>query len=578
MDMKRFFLYFIVITALALAGCGGNGGGTPTDPTDPTPTTHDVTVPMLPMGYDSNPADTFTVAPGGNREHGDVTYSCPTGGPACEIEVKADGMVTSTGGAATAERSAASIARETDDQMAAAAAATKAAGTKRMAIATEAATAAADDRDIGGSDASLGTDNAKGGTGAAADQYQLSISRDRSGTEIEITDSMMAGANDPKFMQAMDLGGGTTMHVRTMNADDDGNVEEEVVMVTTDIEAPRATRFGLVANQILNENPATTGGTDYRGLRIVTGDTVETGAINTITNVISLTNVRGPAAAATGGTQTIMYTDLPGTADVNERRFTGTYNGADGTYVCTGSADCTATTNDEGVVSAMGGTWTFTPDSGATSDVADADYMYYGFWLKRTTDSDGVLTYDEVETYAGSSLVASIGSELNNVTGSATYSGGATGVYVHSVANPDGTEASATSGHFTADANLTAYFGQTVDDTTTTVDEAGRLAPSLLNTITGTIDNFMLSGGEANGWSVNLQGTRAAGENTVSGTASGGLAGSMGSFSGTYHGETPETASTGDGTNRVAPGVVVGEFNSVFSNGSVAGGFGARKQ
>ena len=28
----------------------------------------------------------------------------------------------------------------------------------------------------------------------------------------------------------------------------------------------------------------------------------------------------------------------------------------------------------------------------------------------------------------------------------------------------------------------------------------------------------------------------------------------------------------------VAPGSVVGEFNANFSNGSVAGGFGARKQ
>ena len=28
MDMKRFFLYFITIAALTLAGCGGGGGGT----------------------------------------------------------------------------------------------------------------------------------------------------------------------------------------------------------------------------------------------------------------------------------------------------------------------------------------------------------------------------------------------------------------------------------------------------------------------------------------------------------------------------------------------------------------------
>ena len=29
---------------------------------------------------------------------------------------------------------------------------------------------------------------------------------------------------------------------------------------------------------------------------------------------------------------------------------------------------------------------------------------HYGFWLKKTTDEDGVLTYNEVETFAGSSL------------------------------------------------------------------------------------------------------------------------------------------------------------------------------
>ena len=43
--------------------------------------------------------------------------------------------------------------------------------------------------------------------------------------------------------------------------------------------------------------------------------------------------------------------------------------------------------------------------------------------------------------------------------GSATYKGGSVGVYVKNVYNPDRTIASATSGHFTAAATLTAYFG-----------------------------------------------------------------------------------------------------------------------
>ena len=40
---------------------------------------------------------------------------------------------------------------------------------------------------------------------------------------------------------------------------------------------------------------------------------------------------------------------------------------------------------------------------GATSDVADADYLHYGFWLKKTTTQDGATTYNEVETFAGAS-------------------------------------------------------------------------------------------------------------------------------------------------------------------------------
>ena len=58
-----------------------------------------------------------------------------------------------------------------------------------------------------------------------------------------ITDSDLMGDDDPMFEQAMDLGGGRTMHVRTMEADDDGDVVEEVVIVSTDIEAPKATAF-----------------------------------------------------------------------------------------------------------------------------------------------------------------------------------------------------------------------------------------------------------------------------------------------------------------------------------------------
>ena len=88
---------------------------------------------------------------------------------------------------------------------------------------------------------------------AATDDYDLEIARDRTGTTIKIDDDPMAAADDPKFEQAMgDLGSGRTMHVRTMDADADGNVVEEVVIVSTDIQAPKATKFADVAGQTLD--------------------------------------------------------------------------------------------------------------------------------------------------------------------------------------------------------------------------------------------------------------------------------------------------------------------------------------
>ena len=58
----------------------------------------------------------------------------------------------------------------------------------------------------------------------------------------------------------------------------------------------------------------------------------------------------------------------------------------------------------------------------------------------------------------------------------------------------------------------------------------------------------------------------------ASGTARGGVAGRDGSFDATFHG--PVTDANND---PVQPHTVVGEFNADFSDGSVAGAFGARK-
>ena len=456
------------------------------------------------------------------------------------------------------------------DNAAAVAAATKAAGTKEMAIAAEAAQTT--DAGLGGSDVTT---------------HSMTISRDRDGTTVKIEDSALAGDDDPKFMQAMDLGGGRTMHTRTMEADDDGNVESEVVIVSTDIEAPTGVKFadwedaeGDTPHDISIRQDGEAVDTDNPADSM----TVAAGSDNV--NLPLIMSASFPAAG--GGSSSATHSFLPAADDADPdtdgdqprdaAMVDGTYRGAMGTYTCSGNANCTVTVNDEGEITGIGQGWIFTPDEGATSDQPDYDYLHYGFWLKRTMDAMGATEYDEVETFADAS---SDSSNVSDVTGKATYSGGATGVYVHAVTNSDGTRASATSGHFTADASLTAYFGQTVNDTTTTdADEAGQIAPTNLNSISGTIDDFALSGHDTGpGWSVSLEKASITSDPTdaphASGVAKGG--GADGSYFATFHGATPDTESTGDGNNQVAPGTVVGEFNASFSNGSVAGAFGADK-
>ena len=454
---------------------------------------------------------------------------------------------------------AAAVVAATEAAKLAAAADTEAAATKVTAITKEAAQGAVAGRGLGGSAES------------AEEVYMLTIERDRTGTTVEIADPANVGEDDPKFALAMDLGGGRTMHTRKMEADEDGNVVEEVVIVSTDIAGPKAVAFAKFEDDEGMPTQALDVSTDTTNDPEVGDATFEALAVDqTESNVFAL--VKSSAFTA-NSVATLTFPDNdPGTTTVDDAFETaGTYNGAMGTYRCNGDADCTVTLDAMGAITGMSDGWIFTPDSRVTSDQPDYDYLHYGFWLEKTTDEDGVLTYDEVETFAGSSAGAS--GTVANVDGSATYDGGSTGVYVKNVYTEGGSIESATSGHFKADVSLTAIFGQV---TVSGTDDRGTIAPSLLNTLTGTIDNFDLSGGEVNEWAVNLKGDIIADDGTASGTANGG--GAEGAFSAIFHGPLEVTPATDDDAEfTAAPGSVVGEFGATFSNGSVAGGFGARK-
>ena len=70
---------------------------------------------------------------------------------------------------------------------------------------------------------------------------------------------------------------------------------------------------------------------------------------------------------------------------------------------------------------------------------------------------------------------------------------------------------------------------------------------------------------------MDLQGGIMDDDGTALGTANGG--GDPGTFSATFHGPTLD-----ENQVPIQPHTVVGEFNANFSNGTAAGGFGARKQ
>ena len=143
-------------------------------------------------------------------------------------------------------------AQDTLDGQMAAAAATAAAATKETELGVEAGETGEADAGLGGTDTPAIVDGEQ-----SEGAYELSIERDRMATTVTITVRGATEDDDVEFMQAMNLAGGRTMHVREMEADDDGNVVTEVVIVATDIQAPKAVAFATVHELDANPNDAT---------------------------------------------------------------------------------------------------------------------------------------------------------------------------------------------------------------------------------------------------------------------------------------------------------------------------------
>ena len=365
----------------------------------------------------------------------------------------------------------------------------------------------------------------------AAENYVVSVKHTGSTVEVEVADGALPADNDPMYEQAATFGNGQ-MLVRNIGTD------RKIIVLHTDIEAPDQVAFSSEYSLTVDRDTDTTANDTYAVLAADNG---------------KIASPSFPNAANQSQTYVLYDAD---TATGRASQFSGTFDGASGTFRCVAASGCTVATDAMGKFTALTpGEWEFTPAAGATVAKPDGDYLTYGFWLDTKTKDGNVSEYEVVQTFATSSLTPSTG--LTNVTGTATYEGGAAGVYVHETKKEDGTLDTATSGRFTADVAMTAYF-----TTTNPTKVAGSLE--------GTISNFDLDGGPANSWNVNVSAASIT-NGTFTGNASG-MSDDNGSMGGTFHG----TGDADDAT--VAPPVLVGEFNANFVNGTAAGAFGARKQ
>ena len=277
--------------------------------------------------------------------------------------------------------------------------------------------------------------------------------------------------------------------------------------------------------------------------------------------------------------------------------FSGSYFGARGQYQCVGpdaagnncglmrNADGTVGLFDQATATAgvQNGQWTFTPAPGAMIAVPDQDWMLYGAWLTTPDNATGQhrlgAFFSGMDTYthtdAAGNNVFTAGA--TNLTGSATYSGGAVGTYRHLTA----------AGLFTATASLTANFdvnGNLADDAPNDFTISGRIDDfrgtdgQFLGRDTAANPNDPVAGGE-NDWVVLLNaadltaiaaGTFPAAGTTAATTGSADGVQWNGFWSGQLYG--PDTVAG----NAVAPTGVGGQFRASNANTAVVGAFGAR--
>ena len=295
-----------------------------------------------------------------------------------------------------------------------------------------------------------------------------------------------------------------------------------------------------------NPSPISDTTPPWKGAELSKGVNGGTVYVEAYTDIDAPTTIPGQ-----GGTPVTLRDDPDGTryqwASLNNRmRSPGTRNGVDGIFSCSG----TCPSFGGNVVNWSGTNWIFTPTSTTQTQQTDTDYLSGGVWLFVANDATSADDYvfgafgDGSDPFNQSNIMA--------LQGSATYEGGATGVYSEKTAE------STSIGYFDGDVELTANFG----------------GASALGTISGSITNFEVDGEPTDGV-LNLGAANIGSQD--SGFFQGAVTGSddEGMYEGNWGGQF-----FGNGESDGKPGSVGGTFGGHSTDDAVnfVGAFGAHKQ
>ena len=562
--------------ALGLAACGGGGGGdddtadapTTMEPMPMPPPTASVMIPdAMYLDEDNAPAAmTHMIAAGEMATNNGVVFSCPADGDDCEVEVMADGTVTSTGGAATAALSA--------DAM------TQVAQAKKDAQ-DEADRVALENRDrIIGKDRALEA-AANIGTGGGPAEAAIIINRGGSGPARVTSTGYSPHEDAPlpngdvwigsRLMQAV-AGVGTNhlfvytdkepaTRIQFYNWDGDATTPSRYANTEADaLTAPADSGFTITALSLGGAGGQTFSAATTDPTRFPQPQDPEEG---------SHTQRYPTNARDAGDTEDIV--SIP-----------GNYNGAGGRYECAnGGAACTVIVAPDGSYTGAG-TWTFIPELNSTAWLQDGgnaqfgtgtnrqvgEFMSFGWWLQEPTAQTGPYTF---RYYADGTPYQLDGTAGNLAVGSATYNGRAAGKYVVQEIDDTGV-VDGEAGMFTAAASLTARFNGTA---------AG-------GTLQGTISGFQSDNADVDvsGWSVTLN------RQTITGAADANVTSAGTNNDPTDSGFDGATANMGDQTAHgtwtsqffgnpttadAYPLGVGGTFQADNEAASIAGAFGARR-